>query len=63
MEERAVCVDEARATVKLYRQLRRRLKREVKRAYRKHGSVRVAAKSLGMPRMTFHDWLTGKVTP
>lgn len=52
--------------MKLYRQIldvRRRLQREVKKAYRKHGNVRDAAKSLGMPRSTFHEWLIGKVQP
>lgn len=43
--------------------LRRRLKREVNRAFKKHGNVRDAAKSLGMPKTTFHEWLTGKVKP
>ena len=49
--------------MKLYNQLvalRRRVYREVRRAYKKHGSVRDAADALGMPRMTFHDILSGK---
>jgi transcriptional regulator of acetoin/glycerol metabolism len=49
--------------MKLYAEflsMRRRLRREVRLAMRTHGNVRAAAKSLGMPRSTFHDWLTGK---
>ena len=41
-----------------FRQFRRELARAVRRAYREHGSVRAAAKSLGMPRATFHEYLT-----
>jgi DNA-binding IclR family transcriptional regulator len=37
---------------------RRELARAVRRAYRLHGSVRAAAKALGMPRSTFHEYLT-----
>lgn len=47
--------------MKLYQhflRLQRELAREVRRAYREHGSVRAAAKALGMPRATFHDYLT-----
>jgi len=36
--------------------LRRELARAVRRAYRTHGSVREAARALGMPRSTFHEY-------
>lgn len=37
--------------------LRRELARAVRAAYREHGSVRIAAEALGMPKSTFHDFL------
>ncbi|HEY6037093.1 MAG TPA: hypothetical protein VIV58_22595 [Kofleriaceae bacterium] len=46
--------------LKLYPKMQLELARAVRRAYRELGSVRAAAKSLGMPRSTFHDLLTGK---
>ena len=47
-------------TMKLYQhiaRLRRELTRAVRRAYRVHGNVRDAAKALGMPKSTFHEYL------
>jgi hypothetical protein len=43
--------------VKLYQRLFRDLDVAIKRAYRKHKTVRAAAAALGMPRATFHDRL------
>lgn len=31
------------------------VRKVIARAWRKHGSVRAAAKALGVPRATFHD--------
>lgn len=47
--------------MKLYQRVRllqRELARAVRLAYRAHGSVRAGAVALGMPRSTFHDYLT-----
>ncbi len=40
--------------------LRRHLGVDVRRAYKRYGSVRMAARVMGMPRSTFSDYLTGK---
>lgn len=40
-----------------FKYAQRDLARAVRVAYRRHGSVRAAADSLGMPRATFHDYL------
>lgn len=44
--------------MKLYQRIQLELVRAVRRAYRKHGAIRAAAAALGMPRSTFHEYLT-----
>lgn len=61
---RAIARKEARAPKPYRRYLTavrdadRALRREVRAAWRRHGSVRAAAASIGMPRTTFHDLAT-----
>jgi len=48
--------------MKLYQRIGKELRQRVRSAYKRHGTVRIAAASLGMPRATFHDWLRAERT-